>query len=95
MATLEYFYHHFAKHVAFQNRSANCFAGINIEVMVPCLNSVVPVKSHLVHGKRYSALHKSLALAAVSQTISLFNQKPPPNDFKLKSKFCLSQIISL
>ena len=45
--------------------------------------------------KRHSALHKCLALKAVSKTTSSFNQKPPANDFKPNSKFYLSQIISL
>ena len=85
----------FAKRLAFQNTSANFFAGINNVVMVPYLNSIVPIKSRFVHGKRYSSLNKSLALVAMSKTISLFNQNPPPNDFNMNSKFFLSQIISV
>ena len=83
MAALKCFYRHFCQTLAFQNTSANCFAGISNGVIVPYLNSVVPIKSRFVHGKRYSSLHKSLAMLAVSKTISLFNQKPPPNDFEI------------
>ena len=73
----------------------NWFAVINNGVMVLNLNSIVPIKTRFAHGKRHSALHKCLALKAVSKTTSSFNQKTPANDFKLISKFYLSQIISL
>ena len=94
MAALKCFCH-FVKRLALQNTNSNCFPVIDNGVMVLNLNSVVPVKTGFAHGKRPSALHKCLALMTVSNTASLFNQKPPAKGFKFNSKFCLSQIISL
>ena len=86
---------HFVKRLALQNTNANCFVVINNRVMVLNLKSVVPIKTHCVHGKQDSALHTCLLLMSLSKTTSLFDQKLPTNGFKLNSKFYLSQIISL
>ena len=67
MAALKYFYCHFVKRLALQNTNSNCFAVINNGDMVLNLNSVVPIKTRFAHGKRHSALHKCLALMAVSK----------------------------
>ena len=93
MAALKYFI--FAKRLVFQITSVTCFVGIDNGIMVPNLNSVFPIESRFVHGKRYSVINKSLALMSVSKTTSSFHQKTPTNDFNLNSKFCLFQIVSL
>ena len=87
---------HFVKRLALPAKhKLELFPVINNGVMVLKLNSVVPIKPGFAHGKRPSALHNCLALMTVSNTASLFNQKPPANGFKSNSKFYLSQIISL
>ena len=67
MAVLKYFFCHFVKRLALQNTNSICFAVINNGVIVLKLNSVVPIKTRFAHGKRHSALHKCLALMAMSK----------------------------